>query len=95
MALSLDFPRADLHDAFRGVPGAFARTLAAAEWAHECELPLQINTTLCGRSAPFLAEMAGLIEHMGIVFWEVFFLVPVGRGTALGGLTPEQCEDLF
>jgi len=95
MALSLDFPRPDLHDAFRGVPGAFARTLAAAEWAHECGLPLQINTTLCGRSAPFLAEIAGLVEHMGIVFWEVFFLVPVGRGATLGGLTPEQCEDLF
>ena len=48
MALSLDFPRADLHDAFRGVPGAFARTMRAAEWAHGHELPLQINTTLCG-----------------------------------------------
>jgi radical SAM protein len=95
MALSLDFPRADLHDAFRGVPGAFARTMAAVEWAHACKLPLQINTTLCGRSAPYLAEMAALVERLGIVFWEVFFLVPVGRGTALGGLTPAECEALF
>jgi radical SAM protein len=95
MALSLDFPRADLHDAFRGVPGAFAKTMAAIEWAHRCALPLQINTTLCGRSAPFLAEMAELVGRLGIVFWEVFFLVPVGRGTDLGGLTPNQCEQLF
>ena len=95
MALSLDFPRAELHDAFRGVPGAFAKTMAAVEWAHRCDLPLQINTTVCGRSAPFLAEMADLVERLGIVFWEVFFLVPVGRGAALGGLTPRQCEDLF
>ena len=95
MALSLDFPRAELHDAFRGVPGAFAKTMAAIEWAHRYELPLQINTALCGRSAPFLAEMADLVSRLGIVFWEVFFLVPVGRGTALGGLTPEQCEELF
>ena len=95
MAVSLDFPRADLHDAFRGVPGAFERTMQAIEWAHKHALPLQINTTLCGRSAPYLAEMADLVEHFGIVFWEVFFLVPVGRGEALGGLSPAQCEDLF
>lgn len=95
MALSLDFPDAGLHDDFRGVPGAFAKTMAAAEWAHRCGLPLQINTTLCGRSAPHLTQMVELVERLGIVFWEVFFLVPVGRGEALGGLTPEQCEELF
>ncbi len=95
MALSLDFPTAELHDAFRGVPGAFAKTMAAVEWAHRSALPVQINSTVCGRSAPYLAEMAELVERLGIVFWEVFFLVPVGRGEALGGLTPEQCEELF
>jgi radical SAM protein len=95
MALSVDFPRADLHDAFRGVPGAFARTMRAAEWAHAQELPLQINSTLCGASVPYVAEMIELVERLGIVFWEVFFLVPVGRGEDLGGLTPQQCEELF
>lgn len=95
MALSLDFPRPDLHDGFRGVPGAFEKTMAAIEWAHRCELPLQINTTVCGRSFPFFSEMAALVERLGIVFWEVFFLVPVGRGERLGGLTPEQCEQAF
>ena len=95
MALSLDFPGAEQHDAFRGVPGAFAQTMRAVEWAHTHELPLQINTTLSGASAPYLREMAALVERLGIVFWEVFFLVPVGRGEALGGLTPAQCEDLF
>ena len=39
--------------------------------------------------------MVDLVERLGIVFWEVFFLVPVGRGEDLGGLTPEQCEELF
>jgi radical SAM protein len=95
MALSLDFPRADLHDAFRGVSGAFAKTMAAVEWAHACELPLQINTTLCGQSAPYFEEMAALVARLGIVFWEIFFLVPVGRGERLGGLTADQCEQLF
>ena len=95
MALSLDFPRADLHDAFRGVPGAFAKTMQGIEWAHQAKLPLQINTTISGRSAASFAEMAEFVKGLGIVFWEVFFLVPVGRGIDLGGLEAEQCEELF
>ena len=88
MALSLDYPRAALHDAFRGVPGAFARTLEAAAWAREEGLPLQINTTVAAETAPYLAEMADLVEALGVVFWEVFFLVPMGRGSLLTGLEP-------
>ncbi len=95
MALSLDYPRAELHDGFRGVPGAFDKTLAAVEWAHQYGLPLQINTTLWAGSAPFLSEMAELVERLGAVFWEVFFLVPVGRGEVLDGIAARQCEELF
>jgi radical SAM protein with 4Fe4S-binding SPASM domain len=95
VAFSLDFPRAELHDGFRGVPGAFARTMDAVGWAHRHALPVQINSTVCGRSLPFLEEMANLVERLGIVFWEVFFLVPVGRGATLGGLAPEDCEAAF
>jgi radical SAM protein len=95
MALSLDFPRPELHDAFRGVPGAFAKTLEAVGWAHEAGLPLQINSTVCGDTAPYLGEMADFVERLGVVFWEVFFLVPVGRGSVLRGLKPELCEPLF
>jgi radical SAM protein len=95
MALSLDFPRPELHDGFRGVPGAFAKTLMAVSWAHEASLPLQINTTVCGETAPYLEEMAELVQKLGIVFWEVFFLVPMGRGSALAGLRASECERLF
>jgi len=95
MALSLDYPTAALHDSFRGVPGAYAKTMQAVEWAHRHGLPLQINTTLCAESAPHLPAMAELVKKLGIVFWEVFFLVPMGRGSRLMGLTADQCEDLF
>jgi radical SAM protein with 4Fe4S-binding SPASM domain len=58
-------------------------------------LPLQINTTLCADTVPYLERMAAFVETLGIVFWEVFFLVPTGRGSAMGGLRPEECERLF
>jgi radical SAM protein len=95
MALSLDFPKAELHDAFRGVPGAFSKTLQAVAWAHQAGLPLQINTTICGDTVPYFEEMAKFVEGLGIVFWEVFFLVPTGRGSLLRGLTAAECERLF
>lgn len=95
MALSLDFPDEKLHDDFRGVAGAFARTIRAAAWANECKLPLQINTTVLQSSAPYLGLMAELVAELGAVFWELFFLVPTGRGSELAGLTAEQYEEAF
>jgi AdoMet-dependent heme synthase len=95
LAVSIDLPTAEGHDAFRGVPGAFAKSLKAVEWAHEADLPIQVNTTLCGSSAPHLEEMARFVTSLGIVFWEVFFLVPLGRGVLLPGLSAAECERLF
>ena len=95
MALSLDFPTAELHDSFRGVPGAFVRTMKAVEWAHKHEMPLQINTTICGESLPHLEKMVELVKRLDVVFWEVFFLVPMGRGEELEGLDAQDCEEIF
>jgi radical SAM protein len=95
LAFSLDFPDAATHDAFRGVPGAFAKTMEGVRWAHEAGLPLQINTTVCAETAPHLERMSALVESLGIVFWEVFFLVPTGRGSVLSGLAAEECERVF
>ena len=58
-------------------------------------LPLQVNTTVCGDTAPYLEEMAAFVQKLGIVFWEVFFLVPMGRGSLLRGLDAAECERLF
>ena len=95
MALSLEFCDAARHDAFRGVPGAFAKTVQAAGWARAAGLPLQINTTVCGETALHLETMAELVDELGVVFWEVFFLIPMGRGRDLGALSASQCERLF
>ncbi len=39
--------------------------------------------------------MAELVLSLGVVFWEVFFLVPMGRGRELGLLNAEEFERLF
>jgi AdoMet-dependent heme synthase len=95
VAFSLDFPTADLHDTFRGTPGAYEKTLQGVRWAGEVGIPSQINTTITRQSLPYLEPMGELVQKLGIVFWEVFFLVPMGRGKLLEELNAEQCEDAF
>ncbi len=95
VAFSLDYPQEKLHDEFRKTPGTFRKTLEAVAWAKEAGLPVQINTVITAGTLPYLEEMARLVNTLGIVFWEVFFLVPVGRGQELPHLSPQLCEDAF
>lgn len=95
IAFSIDFPSPELHDTFRGSLGAFERTLQGIEWARKCGIPHQVNTCVWEESANHLEAMAELVQRLEVVFWEVFFLVPVGRGTGLRGLSAQQCEEMF
>lgn len=95
MALSLDGSTAAGHDDLRQVPGSFAKVMDAAGWARETGMPLQVNTTLGRWNLPDFDAIAALVGRMGVVFWEVFFLVPTGRGAELQGCSAEECEDLF
>jgi MoaA/NifB/PqqE/SkfB family radical SAM enzyme len=69
--------------------------MRAIGWAHELGIPLQINTTFCRYNAAHIEPLTAFIQDLGIVFWEVFFLVPLGRGALLAGLTAAECERLF
>lgn len=95
IAFSLDGPTEETHDAFRQIPGSFAKTLAGAAFAREAGIPLQINTCLASWNRSYLEDMVTLVTSLGVAFWEVFFLVPMGRGRALECLTAEQFEEVF
>ncbi len=95
LALSLDGATADRHDSFRGEEGSFERIRQAAEYAATIDLSLQINTTVTATTVDDLPEIAGLVEDFGAVMWEVFFLVPLGRGVELEQLSSEETEELL
>ena len=95
MALSLDGPDCEVHDSFRGVPGAFDLTLLGAQYAKEIDLPLQINSTFSAYNQDHFEAMADLVRQLGVVFWEVFCLVPMGRGSRVTQMTGAQFESLF
>jgi AdoMet-dependent heme synthase len=95
LALSLDSPDPETHDAFRGVVGSFDRTLEILGWAREIGLPIQVNTTITRRNVDQVDAMADTLSSLGIVLWSVFFLIPVGRGLAEERVPPEQYEKVF
>ena len=95
MAMSLDAPSAEEHDGFRGEPECFARTFEGAKLARDAGVPFQINTVFAAWNAHHFDAMADLVQDLGAVFWEVFFLVPTGRGTVVDGMAPETYEQLF
>jgi radical SAM protein len=95
LAVSLDGPNAEVHDAFRRVPGSYNWTLSAVRWAREIDLPVQINTTITRHNLEFLDPMITLLEGLDIVLWSVFFLVPTGRGSAIDLISAEEFEQVF
>src|SRR6266487_3906794 len=95
ISLSLDGADAARHDALRGVPGCFARTLAAARAAASSGLPFQVNTLVSAETLDDLGAIYLLASALGAQRWSLFFLVSVGRGTLLQSITPEACERLF
>lgn len=95
IAFSLDGPTAEQHDHFRGVPGSFERTMEGVAHCHAEGVPLQINTCFASWNYQHLEAMVALMKRLGIVFWEVFFLVPMGRGRQMDSLRPHQFEEAF
>jgi radical SAM protein len=92
VAVSLDGPTPDAHDAFRGVRGSYAWTLRIIESTLELGLPLQINSTVSKLTLPYLESMADLMTHMPVTLWALFFLIQTGRGASLDQITAEECE---
>lgn len=95
MALSLDGATAAEHDAFRGQEGSFDVIIRAAGAARRVGLPIQINTTVTRENAGEMCKIADLVESLGAVAWELFFLVPVGRGSVLEPLGARETEALL
>ena len=95
MALSLDGATAASHDAFRGENGTYETAIRAAEIARELDLSIQINTTVTAETAGELPEIARIVDDLDAAMWEVFFLVPTGRGAELGQLSPERAREVM
>ena len=95
ISVSVDGWDAASHDDFRQVPGSFDRAIFALEEAQRIGLSTQINTTVSRHNYRHLAEIADIVDRVGSDMWDVFFLVPTGRGASQQELNAEEFEEVF
>ena len=75
--------------------GSYRQTMRGLQWAKQAGLPVQINTVFAAWNADYFEAMADLVENSGAVFWEIFFLVPTGRGGEVEACSETVTQDLF
>lgn len=95
LAVSLDGSTAEVHDEFRQVQGSFDHGLRILKTAREVGMSTQVNTVVAKHNVDDFQVMADLLSEAGIVFWEVFFLIPMGRAKPEDVAGAEAFEDIF
>ncbi|HET9439517.1 MAG TPA: TIGR04053 family radical SAM/SPASM domain-containing protein [Longimicrobiales bacterium] len=79
LAVSLDGSCPEIHDEFRRVPGSFDWGIKILRECRELGISTQVNTVIGSHNVHDFDNLCALMAELGIVFWEVFFLVPMGR----------------
>lgn len=94
ISISIDFPTADLHDGFRGEPGAFTGAVSGIKNAMDAGIEVQINSTITRMNADYLPQLIQMAVDQKAVAFHPFLLVPTGRGKDLREheLSPEEYE---
>ncbi len=97
ISISIDGATAESHNEFRGVPQAFEKTMVGLQHAIDAGIPFQINTTVTRLNMNDVPKIYEKALELGAKTFDLFFLVPTGRGTALRDLevSPEQAEELL
>ncbi len=95
ISVSIDGSTPAIHDAIRGVPGCWDWAVRILREAREAGLSTQVNTTVSNWNLEDFDALYQLMTTLGIVFWEVFFLVPTGRARPEDVPTAEEWERVF
>jgi len=69
--------------------------MQALRWAHELEMPVQVNSLVAAETAADMPAIYEVLRPFGIARWSLFFLIAVGRGKVLQPLSPEDGEKLM
>jgi AdoMet-dependent heme synthase len=95
LAISLDGSHAGIHDEFRQVDGSFDHGLRILRMSQEIGLSTQVNTVVARHNLDDFENLIALMSEVGIVFWEVFFLIPMGRAKPEDVASAAQFEEVF
>ncbi len=95
--ISLDGKDAETHDSFRGVPGAFEKTMEGIKNCLKEGIFVNIATTATHYNYEEIPEIIDLCEKIGVNWFMAYNFVPTGRGKFIekNDLTPEEREELL
>jgi radical SAM protein with 4Fe4S-binding SPASM domain len=96
LSLSLDALDPDRHDRFRKVRGAWRNTVQGAEILHRTGLPFIVQTTVGSHNLAELEAIADFAhDRLAAKVWNLYFLVPTGRGQFVSDITPAQYDEVL
>jgi radical SAM protein with 4Fe4S-binding SPASM domain len=96
LSLSLDALDPDRHDRFRMVRGAWQNTVEGAEILNHTGLPFIVQTTAGAHNLGELDAIADFAhERLAAKVWNLYFLVPTGRGQFVSDMTPGQYDEVL
>src|SRR4051794_38148639 len=96
LSLSLDALDPDRHDPVRNVRGALRNTVDGAEILNRTGLPFIVQTTAGAHNLGELETIADFAhDRLAAKVWNLYFLVPTGRGQFVSDITPAQYDDVL
>src|SRR5207249_11090971 len=96
LSLSLDALDPDRHDRFRKVRGAWRNTVEGAEILNRTGLPFIVQTTAGSHNLGELEAIADFAHgRLAAKVWNLYFLVPTGRGQFVSDITPAQYDEVL
>jgi AdoMet-dependent heme synthase len=96
LSLSLDALDPDRHDRFRKVRGAWQNTVEGAQILNRTGLPFIVQTTAGSHNLGELDAIADFAhDRLAAKVWNLYFLVPTGRGQFVSDITPEQYDEVL
>ncbi len=96
LSLSLDALDPDCHDRFRKVRGAWRNTVEGAEILNRTGLPFIVQTTAGSHNLRELEAIADFAhDRLAAKVWNLYFLVPTGRGQFVSDITPAEYDEVL
>jgi len=95
VGVSIDSLKPELHDSFRGLPGALENTLKGIDTVRRKGLDLQIQTTVTKFNIHEIEDIVRFSADKGCRVYNLFFLVCTGRGQQMSDISPQEYEDVL
>ena len=96
LSLSLDALDPDRHDRFRQVRSAWQNTVEGAQILNATGLPFIVQTTAGSHNLGELDAIADFAhDRLAAKVWNLYFLVPTGRGQFVSDMTPAQYDEVL